>query len=195
MRARTVSCRAIGPIVLAMFLPVLCGAQSAPSRQSSLPSGTRIRIEMRDGVRHEGSVVALGRDTLRVIWPGTTETALRVADIQKLEYMSGRRRRVRRSLLIGTVGGVALGTAAAAMTYKPCESTEFLGCLLAPDSRSEQAAAGALLGGVTGLVIGGVAGLIPRDRWERVRLDGSVVHLRTRTLPHGAQGLGLAVAF
>ena len=195
MYARTVASRAIGSIVLAMCLPLLAGAQSASSSQSRLPSGTRIRFEMRNGARHEGRLVALSPDTLRATWLGATETAIPVSEVQKLEVMSGRRRRVTRSLLIGTGVGAALGTVAGAMTYKPCETTEFLGCFMEPKSRGESAALGALLAGVTGLVVGGVVGLVPRDRWERVRLDGGVVQFRTRALPHGAQGLEVAVSF
>lgn len=195
MRVRTATVRTIGPIVLALLLPVLGRAQTTPSSDSRLPSGTKIRFELRDGAKHEGKVVALGRDTLRAIWPGTTETALRVADIQKLEYMSGRRRRVRRSMLIGTGAGVVLGTAMGAIAYKPCDTTEPFGCFLAPESRGQSAAEGAFVVGVAGFVIGTVAGLVPRERWERVRLDGGMVHLHPRTLPDGAQGLGVAVAF
>ena len=195
MRVRTVTRRAIGSIALAMFVPVFGGAQSAPSSESRLPSGTKIRFEMRDGVRHEGRVVALSRDTLRAIRTGATETAFRVSDIQKLDAMTGRHRKVLRSMLIGTGAGVVVGAVLGAATHEPCESTEPLGCLLAPETRAQSAGLVALGGGILGFLVGGVAGMIPRDRWERVRLDGNVVHLRTRTLPDGAQGLGVAVAF
>ena len=126
--------------------------------------------------------------------PGA-ETAFRVSDIQKLEVMSGRRRSVTKSLLIGTGAGVVLGSAIGAMTHEPCESTETLGCILEPENRSQSAALGGLGGALMGLVVGGVVGLVPRERWERVRLDGRVARLDTRMLPDAAQGLGLAVAF
>jgi hypothetical protein len=180
---------------MALFLPVLGGAQTAASTESRLPSGTKIRFELRDGVRHEGRVVSLGPDTLRAVWLGAPETAFRVSDIRTLDAMTGRHRNVLRSTLIGTGAGVVLGTAVGALTHEPCESTEFLGCLLAPQTRAQSAALGALGGGVLGLLVGGVVGLIPRDRWERVRVDGSVVQLRTRHLRDGAQGLEVAVAF
>ena len=195
MHARTVACRAIAAIALAMSLPSIATAQSAASSESRLPPGTKIRFQLRDGVRHEGSVVALSRDTLRASWLGASETAFHVSDVQKLEVMSGRRRSVTRSLLIGTGAGIVLGSAIGAMTHEPCESTETLGCLLEPENRSQSAALGGLGGAVLGLLVGGVVGLVPRDRWERVRLDGRVARLGTRTLRDGAQGVGLAIAF
>ena len=195
MRARAAARRTIGPIVLAMFLPVIGNAQATSSNESRLPSGTRIRVELRDGAKHEGQVVALRRDTLHAIWPGSVESAIQVSDIRKLEASSGRHRSVRRSLLIGTGVGVVLGTAIGALTHEPCEPETEFGCFLAPETRGQSAALGALGGGVAGFVVGGVFGLIPRERWERVRLDGGVVHLRTRMLRDGTQGVGLAVAF
>ena len=195
MFVRTLACRAIGSIVLAMSLPLFVGAQSAPSSPSRLPSGTKIRFELRDGAKHEGELVTLSADTLRATWLGAPETAFRVSDIQKLEAMSGRRRSVTRSLLIGTGVGAVLGTAIGALTHEPCETTESLGCILAPETRAQSAALGGVGGAVLGLVVGGVIGLVPRDRWERVRLDGRVARLRTRALPHGAQRLEVAVAF
>jgi hypothetical protein len=195
MHARTVACRAIAAIALAMSLPLIAAAQSAASSESRLPPGTKIRFELRDGVRHEGSVVALSADTLRATWLGASETAFHVSDVQKLEVMSGRRRSVTKSLLIGTGAGVVLGTAIGAMTHEPCDAEGIGDCLLEPENRSQSAALGGLGGAVLGLVVGGVVGLVPRDRWERVRLDGRVARLGTRTLPHGAQGVGFAVAF
>lgn len=195
MRACVAARRTIGSIVLAMFLPVIGGAQATASSDSRLPSGTRIRFELRDGTKHEGQVVALRGDTLRAIWPGSVESAYPVSDIRKLEASGGRHRSVRRSLLIGTGAGVVLGTAIGALTHEPCEPETVLGCLFAPESRGQSAALGAVGGGVLGLVIGGGFGLIPRERWERVRVDGGVVRLRTRTLRDGTQGVGLAFAF
>ena len=195
MRVRTAACRVIGSIAVAMFLPAFGGAQSAPSSESRLPAGTRIRFEMRDGTRHEGRVVALSRDTLRAIWTGAPETSFRVSDIRKLDAMTGRHRKVLRSTLIGTGAGIVLGTAIGAATHEPCESTDGFSCILAPETRAQSAALGAVSGGILGLLVGGVAGLIPRDRWERVSVDGNVVQLRTRNFRDGAHGLGLAVAF
>jgi hypothetical protein len=195
MRACAAALRTIGPIFLAMFLPVIGSAQTTASNDSRLPSGTKIRFELRDGAKREGQVVALRGDTLRATTPGSAESAIHVSEIRKLEVSNGRHRSVRRSLLIGTGAGVVLGTAIGALTHEPCEPETILGCILEPQTRAQSAGLGALGGGVAGLVIGGAFGMIPRERWERVRLDGGVVHLRTRMLRDGTQGVGLAVAF
>ena len=54
---------------------------------------------------------------------------------------------------------------------------------------------GATVLGLAGLVVGGVQGLIPRDRWRRVQVDGSVVRFNMRALPSSGTGIGLALAF
>jgi hypothetical protein len=81
------------------------------------------------------------------------------------------------------------------MSYSPCTSTEFLGCLFEPESRTQSAAEGAVLLGAAGLIVGGLQGLIPRDRWQRVQVDGGAVRLNLRALPSSRTGIGLALAF
>ena len=183
-------------LVLTFGLIVHAGAPSLSAQESAVAPGTRIRFKVRDGERYEGRVISLGPEVLEAGFPANGATAkYPLADIEKLEVQQGRHRPVLRGVLVGTGAGIVLGGALGAMTYSPCESTEFLGCFLAPESRTQAAAEGAVVLGALGLVVGGVQGLFPRDRWKRVRVDGNVVRLNMRTLPRSGTGIGLAVAF
>lgn len=183
---------------MALTLAVLLtgiGAQSVRAQQSSLAPGTNIRVELRNGHRHQGRVIRSDRDSLIADWAGGSIPAFPVSDIVKFEAMTGRHRSVRRTAIIGAVAGGSLGAIGGALLYKPCESTEFSGCFLAPKSRSESAQVNGLIYGVVGLLAGGAVGLVPRDRWQRVMLDGSVVRFNMRSLPASGRGVGLALEF
>lgn len=172
------------------------GASALPAQGSAVAPGTRIRFKVRNGERYEGRVISLGPEVLEAGFPTNGATAkYPLADIAKLEVLQGRHRPVLRGVLVGTGAGIVLGGAVGAMSYSPCESTEFLGCLLAPESRAQSAAMGATVLGVVGLVVGGVQGLFPRDRWQRVQVDGNVVRFNMRALPRNHTGIGLALAF
>lgn len=188
------------PALLAFILTfgviIHAGAPALRAQESAVAPGTKVRFELRTGERLEGRVISLRPEALEAGLPTNGATArYPLTDIAKLEVVSGRHRPVLRGLLVGTGAGVVLGGAIGAMTYEPCESTEFLGCLLEPESRMQSAAMGGVLLGVAGLIVGGVQGLIPRDRWQRVQVDGSAVRLNLRALPGSGTGIGLALAF
>lgn len=195
MRTCAAACRLVVTIALAIVLPAIADAQNTREDESILTSGTKVRFEVGEGGRREARVISFRRDTLRAVQSGGSEMAYPVETIRKLEAVNGRRRPILKGVMIGTAIGVVVGGLAGAASYEPCESTEFFGCLLTPESRAQQAAVGAVLAGVSGLVIGGIVGLIPRDRWEPVALDGRSVRVGARRLPRGAQGIGLAVVY
>ena len=188
------------PTVLAFILTsglmIHAGAPALRAQVSAVAPGTKVRFELRTGERLEGRVISLRPEALEAGFPTNGATAkYQITDIAKLEVVQGRHRPVLRGAAVGTGAGLILGGAVGAMTYSPCESTEFLGCLLAPSSRMQSAAMGATLLGLAGLVVGGVQGLIPRDQWRRVQVDGSIVRLNMRALPSSGTGIGLALAF
>ena len=188
------------PALLAFILTfgvmIHTGAPVLRAQESAVAPGTKVRFELRTGERLEGRVIALGPEVLEAGLPTNGATArYPLTEIAKLEVVSGRHRPVLRGLLVGAGAGIVVGGAIGAMTYEPCESTEFLGCLLEPESRMQSAAMGGVLLGVAGLIVGGVQGLIPLDRWQRVQVDGSAVRLNLRALPGSGTGIGLALAF
>ena len=171
------------------------GARPVRAQQSALAPGTKIRVELRTGARHHGRVIKSDHDTLVAEWAGGSTPTFPVSDILQLEAVTGRHRSVRRAAAVGGVVGASLGAIGGALFYKPCQSTEFSGCLLAPNSRSESAQVNGLIYGLLGLIGGGVVGLVPRDRWQRVTPDGNGVRFTHHTLPRGGRGVGLALAY
>jgi len=111
----------------------------------------------------------------------------RQRSIAKLEVSQGRRRPVLRDATIGFVGGASVGAIIGALSYKQPD--------IIVGNRSDAMWLGAFLGGVPGLLIGGIVGLVPRDRWQRVNVDGNVVRFNMRALPRSGTGIGLALAF
>ncbi|HKP16287.1 MAG TPA: hypothetical protein VJT85_09480 [Gemmatimonadaceae bacterium] len=187
------------PSVLAFVLTfgVITHADAPILRAQTSPvaPGTKVRFQLRSGGRLEGRVVSLGPEALEASVPTSSATErYPLADIAKVEVATGRHRPVLRGVVVGTGAGVIIGAAVGAMSYSPCESTEFLGCLLAPESRAQSAAMGGAVAGILGLVVGGLQGLIPRERWQRVQVDGNTVRLNLRALPHNGTGIALALA-
>ena len=178
---------------MALTLALLAGIGAPPVRaqQSSLPPGTKIRVELRNGDRRQGRVIRSTRDSLIADWAGGSTPAFPVSDIVRFEAMTGRHRSVRSAAVVGAVVGGSLGAVGGALFYEPCKSD----CLFAPSNRAESAQVNGIIYGVVGLIAGGAVGLFPRDRWQRVMPDGNVVRFNMRALPSGGRGLGLALAF
>jgi len=155
---------------------------------ADVAAGTKLRFELRNGERHEGRVVSLGADGLEAAFPKIGTTArYSLADIARMEVVSGQRRPVMRGATIGFVAGASVGAVIGALSY---DKPDFI-----VGKRSDAAWLGAFLLGLPGLVVGGVQGLFPRDRWQEVRLDGGAPRFNVRSLPAGGSGVGLALAF
>jgi len=179
---------AVLPFILTFSVLTLAGAPILRGQQSAVAPGTPVRFELRNGERYEGAVVSLGAEGLVAGVPQTGSTGkYPLSDIAKLEVSQGRRRPVLRDATIGFVGGASVGAILGALSYKQPD--------IIVGNRSDAMWLGAFLGGVPGLLIGGIVGLVPRDRWQRVNVDGNVVRLNMRTLPRSRTGIELALAF
>ena len=158
-----------GLFVLALAHPAALAAQAAPA--AALAPGARVRITSAGSEPRIATLVAHQGDTLRVRWPQfANDVAVPLSGISRLEVSTGRHRRVLKGMLLGTAVGGVTGVVVGAATYEPCESTEWLGCLLAPQSQTESAGIGGAVGGVLGLVVGSLAGLARHESWQRVSL-------------------------
>jgi hypothetical protein len=186
-------------LIAALFLLLLArpdaliGQAAAPATQ--LRPGTRVRITTRDGEKPRvTTVVAHNGDTLLVRSPEFNTLPLPLDQISRLEVSTGRHRNVAKGMVLGTGIGGTVGGLLGAVTYQPCESTEFMGCFLAPKDRQESAVMGGVVGGVLGFVIGSLAGLARHDDWKQVPLDARRVSATVRPRGHGA-ALGVALEF
>lgn len=180
-------------IVVLLACPNVLTGQAAMS-EGAVGPGARVRITQSGSQPRIGVVVARSADTLVVRWPEyTNAVALPFAEISRLDLSTGRHRKVLKGAAIGTLSAGAVGAILGAVTYTPCESTEFLGCLLAPTSASESAVIGGVLGGALGLIVGTLVGLPKRDDWHQVSLESRVAVAVT---PRGrSTDVGLSLRF
>ena len=173
-----------------------CLAGSAESAaQAPADSGARVRISYANGPRLIGTLHAMTADSVRIV-PEIGNAVLSFArrDITTLEVSTARRRRFWRHLAIAV--GVAGGTGAtiAAATWEPCVSTEFLGCMLYPESRGEAFTMGLLVGVGLGAPVGVLIGaLVKVDDWAPVS-QGPGGKRRTSLRPTAGSRPGLAVS-
>ncbi len=173
-------------LILLLARPDALAGQTAASAAALRP-GARVRITHAGEKPRVAIVVAHTADTLLVRWPEfANDVALPLAEISRLDVSAGRHRSVVKGMVVGTAAAGAIGAAAGAISYQPCTSTEFLGCLFAPDSRTDSALLGGVVGGVLGFVAGSLAGLVPREHWKRVTLADRRVAAAVMPGAHGA---------
>ena len=180
-------------IVLLARPNVLAGQAATPER--AVGPGARVRITQAGQKPRIAVVVASSADTLRVRWPEyTNAVALPFAEISRLDVSTGRHRKILKGAAVGTLSAGAVGAILGAVSYSPCESTEFLGCLMAPASATESAVLGGVAGGVLGLIVGTLVGLPKRDDWHQVPLDAPRVAVAVTPRGSGT-GVGLSLRF
>jgi hypothetical protein len=155
-------------LVLALGVPTPGAAQAKPG------VGERIRILTVNGDSYAGTLSAASAEGL-VISGALGGRAVRPSEIAYLERSSRRYRRFGRNFLFSIMAtGLTTGTIAAA-AWSPCVSNQFLGCLMASDSRSEEFAVGLVVGSVLfGIPLGTITGsVIKYDEWEEIPLPGT----------------------
>jgi hypothetical protein len=182
-------------LIAALLLLVLARPETVigqTAAAAALLPGARVRITQAGEKPRVSIVVAQSADTLLVRSPEFSNiVALPLTDISQLDVSAGRHRNVVKGMVLGTAVVGTIGAIAGAISYQPCTSTEFLGCLLAPESRSDSALLGGVVGGALGFVAGSLAGLVPREQWKRVPLANRRV--AAAVMP-GAHGTALGVA-
>jgi len=179
--------------------PAATAPRVAASPAAGAPAiGTRTRITspaLGPG-RRVATVVGYRGDTLVLRPEGTRDSVgVPLTDVTRLDVSLGRQTHVRKGLLVGLLGGAAVGAVAAYAAYDehPCEANQLI-CLGPMYSRGQETLLGGALGGLLGAAVGGVAGAIWRtERWERAPLGSAVG--RVRLAPPRGGGLALAVSF
>jgi hypothetical protein len=171
---------AVVALLLAPSLNTGVAGQSGPE------PGDRLRIRTLEGVVRTGTVEGASAQEVRLTHAYGT-WSIPQSDIDTMERSLGQQRRFARNffLTVGIASG-AIGTISA-LSWSPCYSTEFLGCLLHPESRTDAFAWGAFGGLLLGIPIGTVIGLVDKsERWEALSSGtGSGVALAVRPSVHG----------
>lgn len=143
--------------------------------------GQTVRITIQDGFRREGVLRAITSDSLTIeIGKGAWPRTYALADLRRIEEKTGTFLSARTFLVtvgVTAVVGGLLGTIA----YQPCHDQGFMACFMAPESRGEAIAWGAIAGGVVGLPLG--LALMSTVRWE------------PRMVPERPPSVGLGLAF
>jgi hypothetical protein len=159
------------PMGIGLMMLMVCAADLAAQWPSEVTPGTRIRIRLpetqyqMDGPRGHllrGRVAALSGDTVYLaVTDSVGSLAIPRAMIQRLDVSRGAPSRGVSALQRGAitaVGGALWGLLAGSLDESNDVDTE--------DAM--------LVGGGIGLAVGGVLGAIfPRERWKRVRSEGT----------------------
>lgn len=183
----------------AMLALVLVLAAPLPAQAPPLAVGARIRVVPTDADGTwavEGRLLRLRPDsvTIEPSYPLFRARAFALDGNWRVEAATRGHRHVGRRVLWGAGIGAAVLGLMAGVSYEPCRSQEFLGCMLTPRSAADAAAwgatGGALLGGTVGLVIG----LLVRDvQWAPVRAEG--VSIGAAPLSSRRLGVGASLGF
>ena len=124
---------AIGAMLLC---PVMAAAQA--STKETAAAETRVRVTQSSGLISVGTLRSLTADSIVFVDAAGKQTGLAVQNVE-LERSLGRTGHFWKTFGI-TVGTAAvIGGLLSAATWDPCVSTEFLGCFMVPESRSEAA--------------------------------------------------------
>jgi len=174
-------------------------AQDVPV--TSLRPGDVIRVTDTRGWVQRGVLVSVTSETLT--WKpgaaaepaaGTPASDRPLASIARLERSGGKERLGWKGFAVTAGSLIAVGAVIGAVTYEPCESTEFLGCLLTPESRGQASLWGATAGGMVGIPIGAAVALFgKREVWADVGVEARPLTPSLSLDPSGRVSLGMSL--
>ncbi len=145
---------------------LVCAALSASlSAQETAPpsAGDQVRVRI-SGARVDGYYLSgFGETRLAIRGPEGDTVRLAMTEVQSIHVAAGKQRRFMRNLLIGAAIGGAIGVAAGIPGMHEQTISDPVGSLVYTGS------AGAIVGGVTGLLVA----LKPRTRWRQVWPPGA----------------------
>ena len=195
------------PMLRALCCSVVTAATLAAAERAAaqvpaalpIADGTRARVTAPalGPTRRVVTVLAQRGDTLVLRAEGARDSLLLpAAGVTRLEVSHGRKTRVQRGLVVGLLGGAAVGAALAYAAYDPdpCAGSESFACVavFSGTSRGQDAGLGAALGAVAGAAAGSVVGLLWRtERWQRVPLPPRVARVRLAPTPQGGLVVGM----
>jgi hypothetical protein len=154
---------------LSKFSTLLMLGLTLPAAAQAQRAGDWVRVEASPApYRLEGRLVRLDADSI-VLLRGESETdtvAVARPVVKDLWVSAGEKRNTLRGMGYGFLAGATLGGVIGAITFQPCVSQEFLGCLMAPEDAGEAALLGGAVGGFTGFLVGTIVGVATkRHTW------------------------------
>lgn len=176
-------------LTVTLLLPIPLPAQSFGAPRVAEP-GDSIRVMGTDYVTQHGAFLRSHASSVTLMADGH-EVRLEPESIRGVERYREPNRFLK--FAVPTIIGAGAGSAIGALSWSPCTATGFLGCVLHPSSRSEQAL---LVGSITGL-IGGVVGLVRAARakpgWEDVVVPHTAGEFTIAPTPVGSLGFGFRI--
>ncbi|HEY0809170.1 MAG TPA: hypothetical protein VGD49_03375 [Longimicrobiales bacterium] len=155
--------------LIAVLFAIAFEARAEAQTYSGPRLGDWVLIETSNAARTQGRLIRVDGDSV-VLAAGQNaghHVAFARSAVSNVWVSVGQRRQTMRGLTLGLVAGGTVGALVGAITYTPCHSDEFLGCLLAPENAGQAALLGGTVGGFFGLLIGTGAGFATkRHVWE-----------------------------
>jgi hypothetical protein len=141
-------------------------------------SGDWVRVETSQAPKRlEGQLLRADADSIVLVrgeYASDTVAVARTA-VKVFLVSTGERSNTWRGMGLGFLGGAVVGGLIGVVTFEPCVSDQFLGCMFAPETPSEAAALGGIVGGFGGFVIGTIVGVATkRHRWEPIGVPTSI---------------------
>lgn len=162
----------IHPVVIfgILLATVLLSPQQASAQLPELKKGDLVRVwSSRFSGGNVIGTIELKRPQSLVLYNSDSTLTISHASIERLDLAIGEKRQTLKGFLIGAGSGAFLGGTIGLISYSPCTSEEFLGCLLEPNSRGEAAGLGAIIGGLSlglvGLIVGSQS---TKTRWQKI---------------------------
>jgi hypothetical protein len=152
---------------LSRFSTLLILGLTLPAAAYAQQSGDWVRVETSQTSNFlQGRLLRADADSI-VLLRGQSQTdtvAVPQTGVKMLWVSGGEKRNTLRGMGYGFLAGATLGGVIGAITFEPCVSDVFLGCLMAPEDAGEAAALGGIVGGFAGFVVGTIVGVSTKRR-------------------------------
>ena len=158
-----------GVFLLLLIILLVVSPVHLLGQQIGIREGNRVKLDVPSMSNNKfvGIVSELSDSTL-VLRSGYYTYMIPFESIDKVSVSAGKRRHVGRGAALGLLGGAALGGMIGFISYEPCTEEGFMACFLRPESSTDAAMMGSILGIVPGTLIGMLIGLRKTDHWEKI---------------------------
>jgi hypothetical protein len=183
-----------------IVLALACIVPAHRAAAQTVMPGTRVRVvdASSNNPLIVGEMVRMVGDSVTILSAANlassgARTVWVVGGEHRLEVRTVLSRRTGRGIAVGAMLGAAVGAVFGAVTYRPCEGTAWGACLM-DYGQAGEAAGGAILFAIPGMVIGGIIGHnVTTATWRRV--DRPPVRVGIAPAPGRGVLLSASIAF